>query len=222
MQARFSIGSPFHFPRCCARSPPGKAGAGGAGDFSGGRDAAAHRRMDPGDAAAPLDPRRDEFFVPLPESPAFLDTATMPMVLTAVVTALFVKVLMMAGEEDPEAPAGQGTVRMLTREEWEEIQEVRPRPLRIPPRSPKCRIRTGDSMHLVRSWLNPLPGRCEDWTIDVLSDAVTRPKNAPRAGDLMTSVVWNGGRNMELRMTRADFFSIGSRFRLIRFSSGLR
>jgi len=41
------------------------------------------------------DPTQDEFFVPVPESAAWLDTATMPMVLTAVAVALFAKVLMM-------------------------------------------------------------------------------------------------------------------------------
>lgn len=50
------------------------------------------------------------------------------------------------------APAGQGTVRMLTREEWEEIQEVRPRtPFESHLARPNARIRTGDSMHLVRT-----------------------------------------------------------------------
>ncbi|CAA7407150.1 unnamed protein product [Spirodela intermedia] len=128
------------------------------------------------------DPRRDEFFVPLPESPAFLDTATMPMVLTAVVTALFVKVLMMVDESKEQerlerkiqrAPGGQGTVRMLTREEWEEIQEVRPRtPFESHLARPNARIRTGDSMHLED---------VKDWTIDVLSDAVTRAQECAKS-----------------------------------------
>nr|DAD30387.1 TPA_asm: hypothetical protein HUJ06_009238 [Nelumbo nucifera] len=39
---------------------------------------------------------KDEFIVYVPESKAFLDTLTMPMVLTAVAVALFAKVLMMS------------------------------------------------------------------------------------------------------------------------------
>jgi hypothetical protein len=41
------------------------------------------------------DPGRDEFFVPTPESLAWLDTASLPMVLTAAAVALFTKLLMM-------------------------------------------------------------------------------------------------------------------------------
>lgn len=41
------------------------------------------------------DPARDEFFVQVPESASWLDTASMPMILTAVAVALFAKVLMM-------------------------------------------------------------------------------------------------------------------------------
>lgn len=43
----------------------------------------------------PRDPARDEFFVPTPESASWLDTASLPMVLTAVAVALFAKLLMM-------------------------------------------------------------------------------------------------------------------------------
>lgn len=43
----------------------------------------------------PRNPSRDEFFVRVPESSSWLDTATMPMILTAVAIALFAKVLMM-------------------------------------------------------------------------------------------------------------------------------
>lgn len=49
-----------------------------------------------------------------------------------------------------KAPAGQGTVRMLTREEWEEIQEIRPRtPFESKLARPNARIRTGEPLHLV-------------------------------------------------------------------------
>jgi hypothetical protein len=39
--------------------------------------------------------RRDEFFVPTPESLAWLDSVSLPMVLTAAAVALFTKILMM-------------------------------------------------------------------------------------------------------------------------------
>lgn len=40
-------------------------------------------------------PNKDDLYVDVPESRAWLDTATMPMILTAVGTALFAKILMM-------------------------------------------------------------------------------------------------------------------------------
>lgn len=52
------------------------------------------------------------------------------------------------------APAGQGTVRMLTREEWEEIREVRPRtPFESKLARPNARIRTEEPLRLVRHFL---------------------------------------------------------------------
>ena len=52
------------------------------------------------------------------------------------------------------APPGQGTVRMLTREEWEEFREVRPRtPFESKLARPNARIRTGEPLHMV----NPQP-----------------------------------------------------------------
>lgn len=39
--------------------------------------------------------KKNEVFVEVPESLSFLDTATMPMMLTAVGVALFAKLLMM-------------------------------------------------------------------------------------------------------------------------------
>lgn len=49
------------------------------------------------------------------------------------------------------APAGQGTVRMLTREEWDAIQEVRPRtPFESKFSRHNARIRTGEPLHMVR------------------------------------------------------------------------
>ena len=39
--------------------------------------------------------KKDDVFVEVPESKSFLDTATMPMFLTVVGTALFAKLLMM-------------------------------------------------------------------------------------------------------------------------------
>lgn len=40
-------------------------------------------------------PNKNQLYVDVPESKAWLDTATMPMILTAVGTALFAKILMM-------------------------------------------------------------------------------------------------------------------------------
>lgn len=55
------------------------------------------------------------------------------------------------------APPGQGSIRMLTPEEWEEIQEVRPRtPFESKLARPNARIRTGESLHWVYSLLTLL------------------------------------------------------------------
>uniref|UniRef100_A0A7C8YXF6 Uncharacterized protein n=1 Tax=Opuntia streptacantha TaxID=393608 RepID=A0A7C8YXF6_OPUST len=119
-------------------------------------------------------PKKTEIFVEVPESRSYLDTATMPMMLTAVGVALFAKLLMMYDESRSQelierkiknAPAGQGTVRMLTREEWEEIREVRPRtPFESKLARPNARIRTGEKLK---------KDDVKDWAIDVLMDAVT-------------------------------------------------
>ncbi|XP_011008075.1 PREDICTED: uncharacterized protein LOC105113557 [Populus euphratica] len=76
----------------------------------------------------------------------------MPMILTVVGTALFAKLLMMYDDSHSQemierkiknAPVGQGTVRMLTREEWEEFREVGPRtPFESKLARPNERIRT--------------------------------------------------------------------------------
>lgn len=53
------------------------------------------------------------------------------------------------------APAGQGTVRMLTREEWIRIREQRPRtPFESKLARPNARIRTGEPLHTVRNKLS--------------------------------------------------------------------
>ncbi|KAL0906637.1 hypothetical protein M5K25_025149 [Dendrobium thyrsiflorum] len=120
-------------------------------------------------------PSHDEFFVQVPESSSWLDTATMPMILTAVAIALFAKVLMMYDETKAQerlerkiakAPPEQGTVRMLTREEWDEIQEIRPRtPFESELARPNARIRTGEPIHLED---------LKDWATDVFTHALTR------------------------------------------------
>ena len=52
------------------------------------------------------------------------------------------------------APAGQGTVRMLSHEEWEEIREVRPRtPFESKLARPNARIRTGEQLRKVRLFI---------------------------------------------------------------------
>ncbi|KAJ7945632.1 Cytoplasmic dynein 2 light intermediate chain [Quillaja saponaria] len=125
--------------------------------------------------------KKDRLFVEVPESKSYLDTASMPMILTAVGIALFAKLVMMYDESRSQelierkiknAPAGQGTVRMLTREEWEEIREVRPRtPFESKLARPNARLRTGDTFHTED---------LKDWTIDVLTDAVTRAEECIR------------------------------------------
>ncbi|KAL2925821.1 Serine/threonine-protein phosphatase with EF-hands 1 [Bienertia sinuspersici] len=126
-------------------------------------------------------PKKTELFVEVPESKSFLDTATMPMMVTAVGVALFAKLLMMYDESRSQelierkvknAPPGQGTVRMLTREEWEEIREVRPRtPFESKLARPNARIRTGGAVK---------KEDVKDWGIDVLMDAITRVEESVR------------------------------------------
>ncbi|XP_038991065.1 uncharacterized protein LOC120114136 [Hibiscus syriacus] len=123
-------------------------------------------------------PKKDQLFVEVPESRSFLDTATLLMVLAVAGIALFAKLLMMNDESKSQemierkiknAPPGQGTVRMLTREEWEEIREVRPRtPFESKLARPNAKIRTGEPLHMED---------LKNWTIDVLTDAVTRAEN---------------------------------------------
>ena len=52
------------------------------------------------------------------------------------------------------APDGQGTVRILSREEWEEIREVRPRtPFESKLARPNAQIRTGERLRKVRLFI---------------------------------------------------------------------
>lgn len=52
------------------------------------------------------------------------------------------------------APDGQGSVRMLTREEWESVQDVRPRtPFESKLARPNARLRTGDALKMVNALL---------------------------------------------------------------------
>ncbi|XP_022718050.1 uncharacterized protein LOC111276567 isoform X2 [Durio zibethinus] len=126
-------------------------------------------------------PKKDQLFVEVPESRSFLDTASLQMVLTVAGVALFAKLLMMHDESKSQemierkiknAPPGQGTVRMLTREEWEEIREVRPRtPFESKLARPNARIRTGEPLHMED---------LKNWTIDVLTDALTRAEDCAK------------------------------------------
>ncbi|GAV68447.1 hypothetical protein CFOL_v3_11950 [Cephalotus follicularis] len=125
--------------------------------------------------------RKDQLFVETPEPNTWLDTASIPMLLTAAGIALFAKLLMMYDDSKSQetierkiknAPAGQGQVRMLTREEWREFREVRPRtPFESRLARPKARIRTGESLRM---------DDLKDWTIDVLTDALTRAEESVR------------------------------------------
>lgn len=69
------------------------------------------------------------------------------------------------------APAEQGTVRMLSHEEWEEIREVRPRtPFESKLARPNARLRTGEPVRMVRPKLLLSHPNCfqilaDGWTI---------------------------------------------------------
>ncbi|KAK1310518.1 hypothetical protein QJS10_CPA08g01772 [Acorus calamus] len=99
----------------------------------------------------------------------------MPMILTGVAIALLAKLLMMYDDSKAQEmlekrisklPEGTGSVRMLTREEWDEIQEIRPRtPFESKLARPNARIRTGEPLRA---------DDVKDWTIDVITDALTR------------------------------------------------
>lgn len=53
-------------------------------------------------------------------------------------------------EKIKNAPEGQGTVRMLTREEWEMMREIRPRtPFESTIARPNAKIRTGEPLRKV-------------------------------------------------------------------------
>ncbi|OMO74690.1 hypothetical protein CCACVL1_16542 [Corchorus capsularis] len=126
-------------------------------------------------------PKKDQLFVEVPESRSFLDTAPLPMILAVAGIALFAKLLMMHDDSKSQelierkiknAPPDQGTVRMLTREEWEEIREVRPRtPFESKLARPSARIRTGEPLHAED---------VKNWTIDVLTDALTRAEDCAK------------------------------------------
>ncbi|EYU43174.1 hypothetical protein ABFS83_08G118800 [Erythranthe nasuta] len=127
--------------------------------------------------------KKSKLFVDVPESRKYLDTATMPMLLTVVGTALFAKLLMMLDDARSQerierkiknAPAGQGTVRMLSREEWDEIQQVRPRtPFESKISRQNARIRTDEPLNLED---------VKDWSLDVVSDALTRAEETAKRG----------------------------------------
>lgn len=127
--------------------------------------------------------QKQQVFVEVPEPLTYLDTATMPMYLAAAGIALFAKLLMMYDDSRSQelierkirnAPADQGTVRMLSREEWEEIRAVRPRtPFESKLARPNARLRTGEPVR--REDL-------KDWTIDVFTDAFARVEESVRHG----------------------------------------
>ncbi|KAG5010879.1 hypothetical protein AAZX31_07G206600 [Glycine max] len=126
---------------------------------------------------------KDQFIVTVPESLSYLDTATIPMYFAAIGIALFAKLLMTYDDSRSQellerkiknAPEGQGSVRMLTREEWDEFREVRPRtPFESTLARPNSRIRTGEPLRLED---------VKDWTTDVLMDAFHRVEEYGKHG----------------------------------------
>ncbi|XP_038713266.1 uncharacterized protein LOC120007145 [Tripterygium wilfordii] len=128
-------------------------------------------------------PKKDQVFVEVPEPKTWLDTATIPMYLTVAGIALFAKLLMMYDESRSQelierkiknAPEGQGSVRMITREEWEEFRELRPRtPFESKLARPDAKIRTGEPLQMED---------VKNWTIDILTDALTRAEETAKHG----------------------------------------
>lgn len=119
----------------------------------------------------------------VPESKKYLDTATLPLTLTFVGIAIGAKILWeyeyseektqeRIEQKIKDAPEGQGTVRMLTREEWDVAREVMPRtPFESKFARANARIRTGE----------PLTKEdVKDWTIDVITDALSRVEETVR------------------------------------------
>ncbi|KAL5564815.1 hypothetical protein UlMin_027979 [Ulmus minor] len=125
------------------------------------------------------DPR---FIVEVPEGQKYLDTPTVPMTLAVIGIAVFAKLLMMIDESKSQerlerkikdAPPETGTVRMLSPEEWDEIKDVRPRtPFESKLARPNARIRTGEPLRM---------DDLKDWTIDVLTDALTRAEDSVKS-----------------------------------------
>ncbi|KAG0478472.1 hypothetical protein HPP92_013191 [Vanilla planifolia] len=71
-----------------------------------------------------------------------------------------------------KAPPEQGTVRMLSREEWDAVQEIRPRtPFESKLARPNARIRTGEPVHMED---------LKDWAIDVFTNALNRAEESAK------------------------------------------
>ncbi|EMS57803.1 hypothetical protein TRIUR3_30229 [Triticum urartu] len=123
------------------------------------------------------------------------------MILTAAAVALFTKLLMMEHEATDQerrerkiknSHPEQGTVRMLSREEWDEIQEVRPRtPFESKLARPHACLRTGEKVRLDQfclvlpyahlfSHLSVGKEDAKDWAVDVLTDAFTRAEESAK------------------------------------------
>ncbi|KAL2335139.1 hypothetical protein Fmac_016352 [Flemingia macrophylla] len=126
---------------------------------------------------------KDQFIVPVPESLSYLDTATLPMIVGSVGVGIFAMLLMTYDESRSQellerkiknAPEGQGTVRMLTREEWDKYREIRPRtPYESKFSRPNARIRSGEPLRMED---------VKDWTTDVLMDAFHRVEQYGKHG----------------------------------------
>eukprot|EP00249_Psilotum_nudum_P005978 c19370_g1_i1 orf=323-844(-) len=113
--------------------------------------------------------------VRVPGSLEFLDTSTLPLAVGAGVVVILAKLTMMHDESTEQERVERrakkyaetlGTVRQLSREEWDEIQQLRPRtPFESRIARPNARVRTGEPLR----WED-----VKDWAIDVLTDALTR------------------------------------------------
>ncbi|GER42434.1 hypothetical protein STAS_19225, partial [Striga asiatica] len=112
-------------------------------------------------------PRKNNLLVEVPESKKFLDIATMPMILTYDDSTEQESI-----ERTIKETPGLGRVRMLTREEWDAIQEVRPRtPFESKIARPNAKIQTGEPLHRRRQELTVgfLAGRGREAATDCRS-----------------------------------------------------
>ncbi|KAH9575240.1 hypothetical protein CY35_01G101400 [Sphagnum magellanicum] len=116
--------------------------------------------------------------VKISEGQEFWDTPTIKMAVGMVAVIVVAKLTMLYDEsQEPERlerqakefAEAQANLTPLTKEQWEEIQELRPRtPFESRLARNHARIRTGEPLSLED---------IKDWAIDVLTDAMARKED---------------------------------------------